>query len=358
MQKGIEADESKVDKILNWPVPKNAGDVGAFLGLVCYLNAFLPRLATQSNILSHLTTKECDKHFHEWMAAHQDVFVKIKEIVISCECLTIIDHKKLDLNKIFLTTYASDRATGTVLSFGPTWETAHPVAFDSKSLKDAELNYPTHEKELLTILRGIRKWHVDLLGSPFLVYTDHKTLLNFHTQCDMSCHQARWMEELSCFNCKFVYVKGTDNTVADALSHFPHEKVSTTADAESTASHPYSTFSNMPLTHNILHHPDPQHSPLSMIAALVDSSVPAPNVTHTMLVIDEKLLTDIQEGYANDPWCNKFLSALKGMLELKIKNRLWFLGSRLIIPGGCNTCEHIFSLTHDTLGHFSFVKIL
>ena len=32
-QKGIEADDSKVDKILQWPVPKSASDVRAFLGL-------------------------------------------------------------------------------------------------------------------------------------------------------------------------------------------------------------------------------------------------------------------------------------------------------------------------------------
>lgn len=80
----------------------------------------------------------------------------------------VIDHKKLDDNKIFLTTDASDHASGAILSFGPTWETARPVAFDSKSFKDAEINYPTHEKELLEILCGIRKWKVDLLGSPFL----------------------------------------------------------------------------------------------------------------------------------------------------------------------------------------------
>ena len=190
-QRGIDADEGKVDKILDWPIPKSAGDVRAFLGLVRYLNAFLPRLAVQSNIVSRLTTKECDKQFPVWTLEHQEAFLKIKEIVVYRECLTVIDHKTLDWNKIFLTADASDRATGAFLSFGPTWETARPVAYDSKTLKDAELNYPTHEKELPAILHGIRKWKVDLLGSPFLVYTDHKTLINFHTQRDMSRSQAR-----------------------------------------------------------------------------------------------------------------------------------------------------------------------
>ena len=119
-QKGIEADGSKVDKILDWPVPRNANEVRAFLGLVRYLNAFLPRLAAQSQILSRLTTKECDKKFPEWTDQLNDAFLKIKDIVVSRECLTVIDHKKLDSNKIFLTTDASDRATGAVLSFGPT----------------------------------------------------------------------------------------------------------------------------------------------------------------------------------------------------------------------------------------------
>ena len=84
--------------------------------------------------------------------------------------------------KIFVTTDASERATGAVLSFGKTWESARPVAFESMTLKGAELNYPVHEKELLAILRALRKWKVDLMGSEFLVYTDHKTLLNFNTQ--------------------------------------------------------------------------------------------------------------------------------------------------------------------------------
>ena len=60
---GIEADDDKVSKILEWPVPKSASDVRAFLGLVHYLNSFLPRLAIQGDILSRLTAKECDKKF-------------------------------------------------------------------------------------------------------------------------------------------------------------------------------------------------------------------------------------------------------------------------------------------------------
>lgn len=84
--------------------------------------------------------------------------------------------------------------------------------------KGAQLNYLVHEKEMLAIIRALMKWRVDLLGIPFLVYTDHKTLENFHIQRDLSWCQACWMEFMSQYDAKIVYVKGEDNTVANALS--------------------------------------------------------------------------------------------------------------------------------------------
>jgi len=90
--------------------------------------------------------------------------------------------------KIFVTADTSDIASESVLSFGKSWETAHPVSFDSCSFKAAELNYPVHEKELLAIIQALKKWKYDLSGAPFYVYTDHKTLLNFNTQQDLSRH--------------------------------------------------------------------------------------------------------------------------------------------------------------------------
>ena len=82
-------------------------------------------------------------------------------------------------NRIFVTCDASDWQTGAVLSFGSTWATARPVAYDSMALKEAQLNYPVHEKELLAIIRALQKWRSDLLGSPITIYTDHRTLENF-----------------------------------------------------------------------------------------------------------------------------------------------------------------------------------
>ena len=66
-------------------------------------------------------------------------------------------------NKVFITCDVSDWHTGITLSFDPTWECAHPVAFDSMQLKGTENNYPVHEKEPLAIICALRKWRSDLL---------------------------------------------------------------------------------------------------------------------------------------------------------------------------------------------------
>src|SRR6202522_1105084 len=267
---GIQADPSKVNKIIDWPVPKNLKEVQQFLGLVKYLNTFLPHLAVQSSILLRLTTKECAKKFPPWNDTYQNAFEKIKQIVLSREYLTVVDHSKLDSNNIFVTTDASDHCTGAVLSFGPTWETARPVAFDSSTLKDAEENYPVHEKELLAVIRAIKKWRYKLIGTPFFVYTDHKTLLNFGTQKDLSRRQARWMEYLSVYDCKFVYVRGEDNTMADALSRYPSTRTTCNIIAQHNAQHPHIEFNENAIV--VLDRTLPTSTPLTSIAALTETN--------------------------------------------------------------------------------------
>ena len=336
-QDGIHADPSKIEKIVNWPTPKNVKEVQQFLGLVRYLNAFLPHLAIQASVLSRLTTKECLKNFPPWTDKYQSAFDKIKQIVLSSECLTVIDHNKLISNNIYVTTDASDHCTGAILSFGPTWETARPVAFNSTTLKDAELNYPVHEKELLAIIRAINKWKYDLLGTPFFVYTDHKTLLNFSTQKDLSRRQARWMESLSSYDCKFVYVKGQDNTMADALSRYPISHTDCEQIAQHNAHHPYINFNSDNLL--ILNRTKNVPTPLTAIAALSNIN---PQKTKLEFSIDDDLVKKLREGYTKDPWCQKLLSASRGMPELTIKDGLWFLGARLIIPSNIGIREHIF----------------
>jgi RNase H-like domain found in reverse transcriptase len=204
--RGIEPNSSKIERVLNWPVPKSATEVPSFLGLVQYISVFLPKLAEHTRILTPLTMKDAKKSFPNWTEIHQEAFKAIKALVVSSECLTTIDHENPGENKIFVTCDASDWCIGATLSFGPTWESAWPVTFDSMQLKPAEKNYPVHEKELLAIIRALKKWRSDLLSTHFFVYTDHRTLENFDSQKDLSRRQLCWQEFMSQYDLTITYI--------------------------------------------------------------------------------------------------------------------------------------------------------
>ncbi|KAF9440063.1 hypothetical protein P691DRAFT_688829 [Macrolepiota fuliginosa MF-IS2] len=51
---GIHPDDHKIEHIMNWLVPTSVKEVWQFLGLVCYLAAFLPQLAQFTQILNKL----------------------------------------------------------------------------------------------------------------------------------------------------------------------------------------------------------------------------------------------------------------------------------------------------------------
>ena len=184
--KGIEVNEGKADWVMNWPQPTSAKQVHGFLGLVRYLAIFLPHLADSTAVLDELTKKECNKHFPAWTTRHQTAFETIKTLVISPECLTTINPSLMPEYKIFITTDASDFGSGAILAFGKTYQTGRPVAYDSRSFKGAKLNYPVHEKELLAIVCALAKWHSELLGCKFKVWTDHRTLEHFGMQRNLS----------------------------------------------------------------------------------------------------------------------------------------------------------------------------
>ena len=118
----------------------------SFLALVQYIAVFLLKLTDHTVVLNPLTTKAAHKDFPTWTDVHDFTFQSIKQLVCSAECLTIIDHSNPGNNKNFVTCDASDWRTSAKLSFGPTWETARPVAFDSTQLSSAERSYPLHEK--------------------------------------------------------------------------------------------------------------------------------------------------------------------------------------------------------------------
>ena len=66
-----------------------------------------------------------------------------------------------------------------------------PASFYSRALNPAERNYPTHDKELLAIVEGVKKWEPILIGTRFEVLIDHAPLAHLKSQPELSPRQIR-----------------------------------------------------------------------------------------------------------------------------------------------------------------------
>jgi len=92
------------------------------------------------------------------------------------------------------------------------------VAYFSAALKGTSLTLSTYEKEMLAIVKAIRKWRHYLLGKPFIVRTDHKSLKYLLEQRIATPAQTRWLPKLLGYDYTIEYKKGVENQAADSLS--------------------------------------------------------------------------------------------------------------------------------------------
>ncbi|XP_076638854.1 uncharacterized protein LOC143350715 [Colletes latitarsis] len=126
-----------------------------------------------------------------------------------------------DFSRPFLvTTDASDFAVGGILSQG-TVGTDLPVAYASRTLNEAEINYSTIEKELLAVLFGVEHFRPYLYGRQFTLVTDHRPLVWLHSVKDPTSKIMRWRIRLNEYDYNIIYKPGRVNANADALSRNP-----------------------------------------------------------------------------------------------------------------------------------------
>jgi hypothetical protein len=160
---GVRADPSKLEAMVDWPVPQTIKSLRGFLGLTGYYRKFIRHYG----LLAAPLTALLKKNAFLWSSTATTAFLNLKNAVTSPPVLRLPDFTK----PFVIECDASGSGLGAVLM-----QDAHPIAFLSKALKGRALLLSTYDKELLSLVTAVQKWRPYLLGHPFIVRTDHKSL--------------------------------------------------------------------------------------------------------------------------------------------------------------------------------------
>jgi hypothetical protein len=207
---GLKPNPDRVQAIIDMPVPQDRKSPQRFLGMVNYLNKFIPNLADISRPLRELMG--CSVAWH-WMEKQQEAYDILISLIAQSPVLKYFD---LD-SDITISVDASSEGLGACLLQGN-----QPVAYASRALNRAERNCAQIEKEMLAIVFGATMFHQYIYGNTVTVETDHKPLESLFkkARCKAPQRIQRMILKVQQYDLKVKYIPGETLTlyIADTLS--------------------------------------------------------------------------------------------------------------------------------------------
>ena len=215
-EKGIEVDLKKTEAVQKWPIPKTVTDVRSFLGFTNQYRKFIPKYAHIAGPLNELISGDNSKKKKkevQWTPECQEAFEALKEHCCTTPVLAYADYKK----PFTLHTDASDLGLGAVLYQQDENGNNKVIAYASRTLNQAEKNYPAYKLEFLALKWAVTsRFHEYLYGGEFAVYTDNNPLTYVLTSAKLDATGQRWIAALASYNFSLHYKSGKMNIEADA----------------------------------------------------------------------------------------------------------------------------------------------
>ncbi len=208
----VSVPEARVKAIREHPLPSTRKQLRGFLGMVGFYRRFVKDFHQFSSVLTPHTSATLDGGL-EWTGEMRRAFQGL--------CESLCDFVQLCVpcihDDFVLETDACASGVGGVLSVCRDGRLV-PAGFFSRQLRGAQQRYSAQELEGLAIYEAVKHFSYYLFGKEFVVYTDHKGLVNLMTNKQENRRLYGWALKLSEYKFKIVYRKGVENVVADCLS--------------------------------------------------------------------------------------------------------------------------------------------
>ena len=212
---GVSPDPEKLRVLREWRAPSKVREMQSFLGFINFYAEYLADATELTAQLYDLTSERKGDDPIEMSPENVAAFEEIKRRLCAAPQLA---HP--DLERPFtLYTDASNIAVGAILLQRDSNGVERPVSFFSKKLSSAQRNYSTFERECLAVICALEHFRVYLLARKFTLRTDHRALAwLFSKEPKASARISGWLATLMEYPVVIEYVKGSENSIADALS--------------------------------------------------------------------------------------------------------------------------------------------
>jgi len=212
-------DESKIAKILRWPLPENISQVRGFLGLCGTVRIWIQGYSQMNRKLTELYKKDVP---FEWTEDRIEAFEALKTAVSSPPALRPIDYNS-DL-AVILAVDTSKYAVGIVLLQLDEKGKRRPARYGSIPLTEVESRYSQPKLELYGLYRALRAYRLHLIGvKKLIIEVDAKYIKGMMNAPDLIPNAAmnRWIQGIMMFDFVMKHVPGKTHLAADALSRRP-----------------------------------------------------------------------------------------------------------------------------------------
>jgi hypothetical protein len=171
---GISIDPSKVREVMDWKAPTIVHEVRSFLGLAGYYRHFIPNFSKIAKPMTSLLQKD---HKFAWTEECEAAFHTLQKLLTIAPVLA-----QPYIEKPFdVLCDASKNGLGCVLM-----QDGRVIAYASRQLRKHEVNYPTHDLELATVVYALKIWRHYLLRNICNIYMDYKSLKYIFTQPELN----------------------------------------------------------------------------------------------------------------------------------------------------------------------------
>lgn len=188
-KEGIKIDPERIEAINRIPPPRNVKELKSFFGKINFVRRFVPNFAEIVNPMNKLLKKNVT---FNWTEECKLSFKNIKKAITASPVLVSPDYSR----DLIIYSFASEETITRILTQKDKEGHEHPIAFMSKNLRDAELNYKTTEKQAYALVKSLKHFRTYVGYAKITAYVPYPAIKDVLTQHDGLGSRAKWISKI------------------------------------------------------------------------------------------------------------------------------------------------------------------